>query len=590
LVAGPLGMAALLEMAASETSRRAATIAAVTLIVLATCVHLAYFFPRVVDDLFISLRYAENLARGWGAVYNRGERVEGYSSPLFMLLESVGFRLHVEGVTWTKLLGVFFLACLLVGLHRLARDVLRVRGWLAFVPVVFCVANSYVVSWSVLGLETPLHLAAVVWTPVVVHRFLERPRARGRLEVIVALAALGLTRPESVLYVALNVLAPLVASRPARPVGETLRTLLPVAAASSAALGLFVGVRWLYYGQVVANTYFVKGRGVGFDLARLAPLAAEGATWSEGVVYWGGAALLLAFGWSRGVLAPALSIAACCVFTSSVIVDWMPSLRHLLPVTVLAPLGWACLLESLLGRPAALPGRRALAVVPLAVLIHAAISVAGLDNRFSPEEKRDRGWLLVKSRRRWKDALLAYRRVEPPHVSAMDDYEMGQITQAWGVLETGAEPVSDGWFVGRDIGALGYFTGVRVFDTAGLFTEAVSRSPAWSRRRDVDDELIRTAMALRPLAGEIYEGWQLALGRNQDLLRGYRIRAGSPEAPVAFVATDRVPPSGPEILARYRALLRRFPRLYHLQTLYGEAVGAAAERRLQIIERQLASR
>src|SRR5438046_1158229 len=73
-------------------------------VVLMTLAHVAYYFPRVVDDLFISLRYAENLAHGRGAVYNVGERVEGYSSPLWMLLESVGYVLRFEGVTFTKCL------------------------------------------------------------------------------------------------------------------------------------------------------------------------------------------------------------------------------------------------------------------------------------------------------------------------------------------------------------------------------------------------------------------------------------------------------------------------------------------------------
>ncbi|MGO8788779.1 MAG: hypothetical protein ACLQVL_15550 [Terriglobia bacterium] len=37
------------------------------------------------DDAFISYRYAENLARGEGLVFNPGERVEGYSNLLYLL-------------------------------------------------------------------------------------------------------------------------------------------------------------------------------------------------------------------------------------------------------------------------------------------------------------------------------------------------------------------------------------------------------------------------------------------------------------------------------------------------------------------------
>ena len=52
--------------------------------------HIAYYGPRVVDDMFISLRYAESLAHGHGAVFNAGERVEGYSSPAWMVLQALG--------------------------------------------------------------------------------------------------------------------------------------------------------------------------------------------------------------------------------------------------------------------------------------------------------------------------------------------------------------------------------------------------------------------------------------------------------------------------------------------------------------------
>src|SRR5262245_51389143 len=35
---------------------------------------------HTVDDAYISYRYARNLARGIGLVYNEGERIEGYTN------------------------------------------------------------------------------------------------------------------------------------------------------------------------------------------------------------------------------------------------------------------------------------------------------------------------------------------------------------------------------------------------------------------------------------------------------------------------------------------------------------------------------
>src|SRR5688572_14492820 len=43
------------------------------------------------DDAWISYRYARNLSEGHGLVFNEGERVEGYSNLLYVLLMAVGF-------------------------------------------------------------------------------------------------------------------------------------------------------------------------------------------------------------------------------------------------------------------------------------------------------------------------------------------------------------------------------------------------------------------------------------------------------------------------------------------------------------------
>ena len=48
------------------------------------------------DDAYITFRYAENLARGWGLVYNRGEHILGTTTPLFCILLSA---FHLPGVS-----------------------------------------------------------------------------------------------------------------------------------------------------------------------------------------------------------------------------------------------------------------------------------------------------------------------------------------------------------------------------------------------------------------------------------------------------------------------------------------------------------
>ena len=46
-------------------------------------VHSLIIQPWMLDDAFISFRYAENWVSGHGPVYNAGERVEGYTNFLW---------------------------------------------------------------------------------------------------------------------------------------------------------------------------------------------------------------------------------------------------------------------------------------------------------------------------------------------------------------------------------------------------------------------------------------------------------------------------------------------------------------------------
>src|SRR5689334_12867356 len=58
------------------------------------------------DDAYISYRYAQNLVAGQGLVFNPGERVEGYSNLLYVLLLTPAFLV-------TGGLGIYVYASLL---------------------------------------------------------------------------------------------------------------------------------------------------------------------------------------------------------------------------------------------------------------------------------------------------------------------------------------------------------------------------------------------------------------------------------------------------------------------------------------------
>ena len=61
--------------------------------------------PVNIDDAFISFRYARNLARGMGLVYNAGERIEGYTNFLETPILAAGIKLGVEPTVTAKVVG-----------------------------------------------------------------------------------------------------------------------------------------------------------------------------------------------------------------------------------------------------------------------------------------------------------------------------------------------------------------------------------------------------------------------------------------------------------------------------------------------------
>jgi hypothetical protein len=111
---------------------------------------------EVIDDAYISFRYAENLARGQGLVFNVGERVEGYTNFLWVILLAIPARLGLDLVVSSKVLGgVFALATLwtLGTLHPGSGARPRARNLAA--PGLL-LTNTAFFLWAVHGLETAM--------------------------------------------------------------------------------------------------------------------------------------------------------------------------------------------------------------------------------------------------------------------------------------------------------------------------------------------------------------------------------------------------------------------------------------------------
>jgi hypothetical protein len=250
------------------------------------------------DDAFISFRYADNLVRGHGLVFNAGERVEGFTNLLWTLWIAVGLRLGASAEAWAGASGI---ACHAATLALLAwrgwaiwqagaRTGARVATWPLPAAAILAAVHREGAVFATSGLETSAFTLLAFAGYLLVCPAGEDPagaarRARpGRLAAAGAVLALAsLTRPDGALLAAVCG-AWLVA-------GRDLRGGLAFAAGFAALWLPATIARVAYYGDVFPNTYYAK--------------SASTAWWSQGALY---ARLYFARYWPLALAVPCAAL------------------------------------------------------------------------------------------------------------------------------------------------------------------------------------------------------------------------------------------------------------------------------------------
>lgn len=418
------------------------------------------------EDAYISLRYARNLLRGDGLVFNPGgERVEGITNLLWTLL--------VAGLSWLSglglpeaalALGVACGALVLVLAYLLCARVMVVSGLSGPVaaalalaaPLLLILAPGFVM-YAASGLETPLVAALIVcglWAAVSPGFVSHTTLALGGL----ALGAATLTRPEAALALAAGSAAVLfgcLLDRRPRYAGDTVRRLLAFAVPGAFVVAVATLWRLSYYGSVLPNTAYAKSG----DLEVLeqwgVPYLLEAVHATGFLAAWG-IALVAAIMQRRFLLsglAVLLLVPAWAAYVIYVGGDYMPSYRLMVPIlpavfalaaAAPAPL-FAAMQVSIQGRRSG--GIRALAMGALALLPVAALfAVVAVQAPGHLREERAH----QKDNEQWTE----YRRAA---ANWFDRNEPDAVVAA------------------NAVGAFGYYSEVRIVDMLGLNDEHIAR-------------------------------------------------------------------------------------------------------------------
>ena len=104
------------------------------------------------DDAFISFRYARNFAEGHGIVFNPGERVEGYTNFLWVVILAVPFLLHVDPVPFAHTADVLLCVTATVLVYLIGRRAFFGGARpLAALPAALFLASPAVATLSATG-------------------------------------------------------------------------------------------------------------------------------------------------------------------------------------------------------------------------------------------------------------------------------------------------------------------------------------------------------------------------------------------------------------------------------------------------------
>ena len=225
----------------------------------------AWQYAFLTDDAYISSRYAVNQAEGQGLVFNPGERVEGYTNFLWVVvLAAFAFAgmppevvaLPLSAAATTGLWAVTAWWALRSSPSGAA------RGW-ALAPLLLLATNRTVAVWSSGGLETRLfELLVVAAVLAVATRLVARRDPRTFLLPASLFALATLTRPDALL---ITVSCAAVALGVLRHRDASLRPLLIGAGLYVAIVGSHLTFRRLYYGDWLPNTYYAKVGGQDWD-------------------------------------------------------------------------------------------------------------------------------------------------------------------------------------------------------------------------------------------------------------------------------------------------------------------------------------
>lgn len=228
------------------------------------------------DDAYISFRYIQNFVDGNGLVFNIGEKVEGYTNLLWVLILSVfGFlKLNFENIAQvlSVIFGilVLFLTYQISALIKIEPEKNQKKSktqeapvntkYFDLIPSLFLLFTASFIFWSISGMETTMFISFCLIG--IYYYMLSRDSLSVNYQFSISLLLATLTRPEGIYFfglIMIHKLFILVSVKKIEGIKEFfsknniisyLIYIIPVI--------VYFAVRYSYYGYLFPNTYYAK--------------------------------------------------------------------------------------------------------------------------------------------------------------------------------------------------------------------------------------------------------------------------------------------------------------------------------------------
>lgn len=216
---------------------------------------ISLYYDFVLDDAYIIYRYANHLAHNKGLVWNVSEYpVEGYTSFLWVILNSIAIRFHLSPVIFSKIISSLAALAIIWILVFISKNI---NWWLGFIFVGAIALCPFFAFLTMQGMETILVALLLLIAALLSIEIISRPSKQNIFYIYGIMLLCFLARPDTAIF-NFGLLAGLIIMFLLNRDYKIIRTFLLVGIIFVIIGSIYMIWRISYFGYLFPNTFYIK--------------------------------------------------------------------------------------------------------------------------------------------------------------------------------------------------------------------------------------------------------------------------------------------------------------------------------------------